>query len=396
MIKRYIILVLALVSVHLSMLQAQIIDEQGQYVDTLFHDHINRQAEDFVKASLVVAEPGGALYSIFGHACLHLVCDTFGLDYIFSYESENAASKLGKFLAGNLNMGLMAVPFDEYLADYAKEGRSVTEYPLLLPPSAKQELWRILDDYVNQGIYLPYDYSARGCAITCVNFVNMAIAPDSITYAPWTDKQMRTRREMGYDYSTKDFPWNMWFLMTMVGPEVDNELPPEEKLIIPSELAQAWSTATFKGKALLGEAQEVLPSTHEPYKAGFTPVMAAILLLVLVILGWVFRFDYADYVVLVICTLLGVLISYLVIFSTLPCTAWNWLIIPFNLLPAIAWKWRKYWGVYYAGVIGVWLVVMLILPNRQVDPANILLAITLAVVLVKQWLLENRILTKKN
>jgi len=364
-------------------LSAQIYDQDGLYVDTVFHDHINRQAEDFVKVSLVVAEPGGALYSIFGHACLHLRCDTFDLDYIYSYESENAASRLFSFLAGKLHMGLTAIPFADYVSDYAAEGRSVVEYPLYLSPQDKQKLWEIMDQYVSKGMFLPYDYEKRGCAYTCYNFIKMATVDQPIVYAPWTTKQMRTRREMCYDFATKDFPWNMWFIMTIVGTDVDKDLPPQEKLIIPTELLEAWSAATINGHPLMGEAHEVSPSTHQPYHAGFTPVMAAILLLILVVAGWIFKFDYADYLVVVICTAIGLLVSYLVIVSKLPCTDWNWLLIPFNLLPAIFWHWRKYWGIYYAGMIMLWLTAMLMLPHRQVDPANVILAFTLAIVLFK-------------
>lgn len=36
---------------------AQIYDADGLYVDTVFHDHINRQADDFVIVSLCVADP---------------------------------------------------------------------------------------------------------------------------------------------------------------------------------------------------------------------------------------------------------------------------------------------------------------------------------------------------
>jgi len=378
-----VITIFLLILIALSNLSAQIYDQNGQYVDTVFHDHVNRQAEDFVKVSLVVAEPGGALYSIFGHACLHLRCETFDLDYIYSYESENAASRLLSFLAGKLHMGLTAIPFTDYVADYASEGRSVVEYPLYLSPQDKQKLWEIMDQYVSKGMFLPYDYEKRGCAYTCYNFIKMATVDQPIEYAPWTTKQMRTRREMCHDFATRDFPWNMWFIMTIVGTEVDKNLPPQEKLIIPAELVEAWSSATINGRPLLGEPQEISPSTHQPYHAGFTPVMASLLLLVLVAVGWIFKFDYADYLVLVICTAIGLLVSYLVIISKLPCTDWNWLLIPFNLLPAIFWHWRKYWGIYYAGMIVLWLIAMLILPHRQVDPANIILAITLAVVLCK-------------
>jgi len=391
---RKLLLVLGLLIIISGNVCAQIYDQNGQYVDTVFHDHINRQADDFVRASLVIAEPGGALYSVFGHACLHLICDTFGLDYVYSYESENAASKLFTFLAGHLKMGLTALPFDDYLEDYANQGRGVVEYPLLLSPQAKQKLWEVMDQYVAQGMYLPYDYEKRGCAYTCYKFINKAVAPQQIKYTTWTDKQTRTRREMCYDCATKDFPWNMWFIMTLVGTEVDKSMPPQEKLIIPSELAEAWSTATINEQPLLGEVHEVLASTHSPYTSGFTPVMAAVLLLILVLVGWTFHVNYADYLVLSICTLLGLMICYLVVISELPCTNWNWLIIPFNILPAMAWPWRKYWGVYYAGTIGVWLIVMWIIPHRQIDPANILLAFVFALVLIKQTYEQKHAYTK--
>ena len=35
-----------------------------QYVDPVFGDTINRSAEDFVKVSLLVADPGTAIYSV--------------------------------------------------------------------------------------------------------------------------------------------------------------------------------------------------------------------------------------------------------------------------------------------------------------------------------------------
>ncbi|MBR6354844.1 MAG: hypothetical protein IKS01_03595 [Paludibacteraceae bacterium] len=54
-----------------------------------FNDTIDRLADDFVEAYVVIADPGDVLYSILGHACLHLRCSAFGLNYILSYESKS-------------------------------------------------------------------------------------------------------------------------------------------------------------------------------------------------------------------------------------------------------------------------------------------------------------------
>ena len=62
-----------------------------------FNDTIDRLAEDFVTVNLVVCDPGTVLYSTLGHAALHLQCPTFGLDYIYTYESENVRDKIYGF-----------------------------------------------------------------------------------------------------------------------------------------------------------------------------------------------------------------------------------------------------------------------------------------------------------
>ena len=58
-----------------------------QYVDPVFGDTIDRSAEDFVKVSLVIADPGALFSSVLGHACLRMQCPVFGLDACYSYES---------------------------------------------------------------------------------------------------------------------------------------------------------------------------------------------------------------------------------------------------------------------------------------------------------------------
>lgn len=97
-----------------------------------------------------------------------------------------------------------------------------------------------------------------------------------------------------------------------------------------------------------------------------------------------------DCLVLTITTAFGLLTTYLVAFSHLPCTDWNWLIIPFNLLPVLAWPWRKYWALPYLVMIVLWCIGMLCAPHRLVESAHILLALAFAVVLLKQSPLWSR------
>ena len=354
-----------------------------------FNDTIDRMADDFVTVSLVVADPGGMLYASFGHAMLHLQCPTFGLDYIFSYESEGISGNWGRFLQGDLKMGMFAVRPDSIYKTYRIEGRGVKEYKLNLSPEQKQDLWRIMDELVAVGPDQPYDYYNRGCAISVVHVVKQALRGQRITYNTWPQKFDGTLRELGYECVTKaQRPWNRFALMTLAGSDIDNpHIAKERKLIVPADLAEVWQHAILNGKPLLeSESHVVVESVETPKsKWWMSPLVIAILIFILSFMP----FKVADYFVLTIVTFLGAIISYTVIFSPLPCTDWNWLIIPFNILPAIFWYWRKYWALPYAAILLIWCLVMsgeFFWGHVLVDWPHIILTLAFCVVLVKNGL----------
>lgn len=348
-----------------------------------------RQAElwqqpDFVRAYYVVAEPGGALYSVFGHACLHMVCPAYNLDYFFSYESEDAASKFLSFLTGKLHMGMRAMTAEEYLDDFRDAQRGVKEYELLLPIEQKRELWRVLDEKAAEGMLLPYDYEARGCAYACVQILKETLDADQLQFGEWSPRFNRSRREICNDFSRRAFPWNTLIINAVVGADVTERLSPEEKLIIPTEVAEVLQNATYHGEYLLSrEAHWLLPSHYTEQTHWFTPMTVALLLLILSLISGYVQKPYIDWLILAVVTLIGIVVTYLVVVSTLPCSGFNWLIIPFNILPAIGWHWRRYWAVPYAVLIGLWLIYTLIAPHQLAESSMVVVAIAWMIVLIK-------------
>ena len=361
-----------------------------------FNDTIDRMAEDFVEVGLIVADPGEILYSAFGHAMLHLKCPSFDLDYVFSYESEPIQDNWGRFLRGDLKMGMYAIPTDTMLLPYQQEGRGVVEYPLHLSPTQEQELWRIMDELAAIGADQPYDYYNHGCALSVVHVVRKAIGQQKIEYGSWPKKFDGTMRELGYECVTQSgYIWNRFALMTLAGSDIDNpHIAKEKKLIVPADLAAVWQHATLNGQPLLGTEPRVLvPATLSVRRPWFTPLMMAWLVFVLALFGaatlrmstgWRKAGEIVDYTVLAIVTFIGAIVTYTVLISTLPCTDWNWLIIPFNILPAVFWYWRKYWALPYAGMIVVWCIAMLCAPHRLVEWAHIILALSFVIILIKQ------------
>ena len=366
---------------------AQIVDAQGQYVDTVFNDNVDRTAEDFVIASLLVADPGTVLYSVLGHACIRLQCPAFGLDYCFSYESEDASQKVLSFLAGKLMMGLFAIPVKEYCDFYRNEGRGVYEYKLNLPIEVKQELWRVVDEQLAKGIRLPYDYYHKNCATSSVDFLNEALRNNKIVYDKSLRENPHTAREMYFKY-TNPQSWTRFISVFIAGSATDVLHYNDRQLIVPMALVDAWQKATVNGKQLLASEPTVLvegkPQVDDTW---FTPMVLAIILLVLSIANLFWSRPYFDWVMLTAQTLVGCGMIYLIFFSDLCCTEWNWLIIPFNPLPAIGWKWRKYWALPYAGVLAVWCVAMTAITiwgHVLVDWSHIVMVVAFAIILLKQ------------
>lgn len=353
---------------------------------------VSNDDENFVISSLLITEPGGKLYSRFGHACIRMQCPEHNLDYCFSYESEEVSSRVLSFLAGHLKMGLFAIPTQDYLGNYKKEQRGVKEYTLDLPIETKRNLWRVLDDHVMEGINLPYDYIQRGCAHSTLHFLNEGLDTLSLQYGPWPEKFELTRRELA-GLQMKGSPWNWCFLNLICNGEIDRKCNNYQKIIMPYDLLEVLSNATVDGHPLLkSDVKTLLPDGPGLHRVWCTPLLISIIIWILSIFCLIKHWHWMDYVLLVIQTLLGVVTIYLVCFSSLCCTEWSWLIIPFNILPLIGWKWRKHWALPYAIILFIWSILMTVWPHSLTDWPYIVLTITLSINYISIYLHKKSIL----
>lgn len=333
--------------------------------------------ENFVTASVVVASPGTILYSVFGHACLRLECPTHGLDFVFSSEAEDAAHNVLQFFAGNLSMGVRAVPTEEYLQQYREEGRAVRQYRLNLPIAVKQRLWQQMDERL-QYADVPYDYLNEGCAVSVMHWLEDAIDADSLVFAPWPEKFERSRKEIGHD--NVDNPWLRFALHNIIEGEANyTDIRPQDKCIIPADLVEVLQQAKAYGRPLLSkESKQLLPLTKPLHYTWFTPLMLAFLIFALALSNLWLRNKWVRILLWSVYTLLGTLVVYLWLVSPLCCTQWSLLVIPFSVLPLLLWRWRRYWALPFAAIAVLWAVVMGLWPHILVDTPHIVLALAVA------------------
>lgn len=351
-----------------------------------FNDTIDRLAPDFVTVSLCVADPtdwrDDALGTA-GHAFLRLQCPTFDLDYCFSYEGELVNDNLYRYLSGQTKMGLFAVPTSEYVEDYRHWNRSVHEYRLALPPEAEQRLWEIMDNHITNGITLRQDLNKYGCAITVVKYVKKALEGTPIVYAHDEEMERMTRREIGYR-SLANHPWLRLFSMIMTDNKADKDLPIDEKLIIPADLAAVWQQATINGTPMATYIGDIVEGASlDNTKPWFTPMIAAILIL-LITLGFAFtRYPYWDWSLMGAQALVGCVLVFLWIVMREFGGAAYIMMALFNPLPLIFWRWRNYWALPYAIVLALGFIVLLCLPHMLIDPAFLVLALAYVVLFAK-------------
>lgn len=382
--KRWIIIAVALLS--LSSIWGQQMSVAERNAAQGFNDTIDRLAPDFVKVSLCIADPTDYREDALGtsgHAFLRLQCPTFGLDYCFSYEGENVNDNLFRYLSGQTKMGMFAFHTDEYLEDYRQWNRSVHEYALALPPEAEQRLWEIMDNHLTNGIVLRHDLNKYGCAITVVRYVKQALMDIPINYAPDSELESMSRREIGYR-SLANYPWLRLTSMIFTDNKADANIPLDEKLIIPADLAEVWQHASVQNQQFatyVGDLVEGVPLDEA--KPWFSPMLAAIFIVLITICFAFTKYSYWDWVLLVGQAIYGLVLIFLWIVMREFGSAAYILMVLFNPLPLILWRWRKHWVLPYAILLIIGIVVLACLPHMLVDPAFLVIAIAYVIMFAK-------------
>lgn len=338
---------------------------------------LENPSEDFVIASVVIASPGEEIYSAVGHAFLRLECPQHKLDYVFSYEAEDVDHNVLRFFAGDLKMGIRAVPTKEYLDDYAKEGRGAVSYELNLPIAVKQRLWQQMDEEMLSDD-IPYDYMNHSCSVSVLEWLERTIGEDNLDYGEWPEKFKTTRKKIAAD-GIRD-SWILAFCYTfMAGEGDDPDVSLQSKVIIPAELEELLHRTKAYGKPIIkGKPKVLLKKSKEITYTWFTPFVASLILLVIAIANIFMHWRVPRIAFLSIGTLMGLFVWYLVFISDLTCTKWNWLVIPFCPFVLLFWRWRKYWLLPYAGICIAWVIGLMIYPHQMVDHAHLAFALTMA------------------
>lgn len=355
----------------------------------------SQDSTHFVTASLMVISPGNEIYSVFGHCVLHMQCPSKHLDYVYTFETE---PNYLKFFAGKSKACFVAVPTQEFLQKYKAEGRGVTEYALNLTPHEKQELWRALDEDMEEGPRRCFTFFRNNCVTLSLLMVESVLQNEYIDFSH-TDRLMKPTNGEGIRYLSRHAPWAEFVFMTFLGNQADGYWPAEDRMapeLITTYLKQGSIVCTqnshIRRPVFTGKETRLLPLRVFPTSTGFTPLVFSVIFLLLIIIltvaehlcSWERERGVTNTLLFALQTLLGCYLLYFSLVSNLFGRGWNWYLIPFNPLPLVVWlcfRHRPQYNNVYAVYALILLMFILVTPfiTDQVDAAHLLIVAALMV-----------------
>ncbi len=330
-------------------------------------DSTAQMRDDYIQASLLVADATGETRSVFGHCALRLQCPSQQMDYCFMFEPLVVTNGIVDLLSGKTVGGFQALQTSFYLAGFSKTGCGVKEYMLHLTPAEKLALWKCADEEFSKGYCGHYDLMRAQGTSKVVSLITRSLSTP-VKYGHLSDFPDTSYRSMMLE-ACEAYPWNAFLWQTVMGTNAD-EIQPLTHRLTPQVLPIVWQKATVgnsKRHLIEGQGSVLVESTDTIgfFNRWLTPVVFFTLLLMVVIglsiaerrLNWVLPARVVDVLLLSLHTFLGIVLMCLVLCSKMEMPHWNVYLIAFNPLPQFLWLTLPN---YRLAIFRVMLVVLLL------------------------------------
>ncbi|MBI9101240.1 MAG: DUF4105 domain-containing protein [Spirochaetales bacterium] len=223
---------------------------------------LDRKRGDFLTLKIAVFGPGDPLYVWWGHIGL-IVEDKLSkrsifYDYgLFSFDNENFFLN---FAFGRLLYSCGASPTSMNLERYKEQNRNITLYTLDLSPEKKLDVWRFAEHNIlpeNRNYY--YHQFNDNCSTRIRDIIDMAI-DGQLSEATSGPGRMTFREHVRRH--TWFSPFFDWFLMFIMGENIDKQITEWDEMFLPGEVGQQIESFIYTGESGL---ERKLVSEKEVY-----------------------------------------------------------------------------------------------------------------------------------
>lgn len=315
---------------------------------------------DGATASVLTCDPGNDFYTTFGHSAIRITDTASGIDRVYNYGTFDfdTPNFYWVFTRGRLDYQLSCTTFEDFMYEYAYEGREVREQPLTFEAGQVQNLFILLEtNYLPQYRHYRYDILRDNCATRVRDIVYSAWAQDTVlqrTAEPASYRRLLAARMKG------DLEWWHLGVDIVLGLTADHRCSAPERMFLPgeleAELAQCTTSGVWTAPFIVEPSRLLLPSHRTPLKTSFPPVIVfALLFAVVAVLTWKRKMPrWADRALFIIAGLCGLFLCFMWFGTDHWCTKWNlnvlWL-SPLLLLIAVRLERSPRWALWLQEVM---------------------------------------------
>lgn len=306
---------------------------------------------DSASISLITCSPGQEVYSIFGHTAIRVKDSTTGVDIVFNYgvfsfETDNFYYK---FIKGETDYQLGVYNTSIFLSEYAERKSMVWEQVLNITPIEKRRIIASLqNNYKPENRIYRYNFAYDNCStrprdkITSAmyGFVKFQTAADSKTFRQWIGVY------------TGNETWLKFGIDIIFGLEADKTTTVNESMFLPEVLMTEFQSAQVSNvngsNRKLVYVTNILVDSNQPdiivTPWYLKPITFSMILLIVgaIITLWDNKrkrqYKPFDTALFILTGLGGLIIFYLMMFSSHPLVKYNlnllWL-NPLNLVVAV-------------------------------------------------------------
>ena len=189
------------------------------------------------KISLLTCYPGSEVYELEGHTALRII-DDFGGDTAFNWGTFDfdAPNFLYRFVKGETDYMLSAVPTDYFLRSYEMTGRKVVEQELNLTDVQAERLAALVGENMRpENRVYRYNYVLDNCATRPLALIEQATGAP-IAVPPYEGPGSTFREAMRHYHG--NYPWYQFGIDLALGSGIDARISDRQKSFAPVALME--------------------------------------------------------------------------------------------------------------------------------------------------------------
>lgn len=300
----------------------------------------NCHDDDYIKASLLVAEEGLPIFSAGGHVAIRMECTQKKVDYIYEYVALIKNNYAIDYIFETPKGKYLRRYTTDYIKQYEEEKRALHQIELILNPNNEILLWSNLDELVDSNISYGFDFMYENCSSMILKTIEDCIYPNTICFDGLPNEYNGSFREM-FPIIFKNSPWATFSWNILLGNDYDIN-PHMRFKIFPMAYVSEWDKFTYNSTVgstpLFREPTIISQKNHYNTKSSIQPNIIFSIVIILALIANFLEYKNRltlfpkiyDIILFIGYLSLSIVLAMLLCFSSQAATDWNWLILIFS------------------------------------------------------------------